>query len=221
MADKAGGTLRAVFPFADRWAFTVEGGVNETLLSSGNNGRFVAGIQFGNFINPKSFATMDRPVPVDIPRVRYELLVERVRTGNDAPVADAGPDLIGIPAGQVTLDASASFDPDDDPITFLWSQVAGPAVALAGAETATASFTAEDGKVYGFRLTVTDDQGAKSLDRISITTKETPRARILAFTATPQSIAIGGSSTLNWSVENADEVTIEGIGPVDISNRNN
>jgi len=129
-------------------------------------------------------------------------------------VADAGPDLIGIAAGQITLDASASFDPDGDPITFQWSQVAGPGVALGGADTAQATFSAADGQVYGFRLTVSDDQGAKSLDRVSISTKETPKPRVTAFTATPQGINRGESSTLNWQIDNADEVTISGIGSV-------
>jgi len=214
-SDKPGGTLRFVFPFADRWAFTVEGGFNETLIGPSSTGRVVAGIQFGNFLDPTRYLEVKHPVPVDIPRVRYELLTERVRTGNDAPVADAGPDLIGVAAGKITLDGSASFDPDGDPITFQWSQVAGPTVALSGADTPKASFTAADGQVYGFRLTVSDDQGAKSLDRVTITTKEAPKVRILQFAATPQQINRGESSTLNWQVENADEVTIEGVGSVD------
>jgi len=213
--DKPGGTLRFIFPFSEHWAFTVEGGFNETMLGPGSSGRVVAGVQLGNFLRPTQYTEVDHPVPVDIPRVRYELITERVRTGNDAPIADAGPDLIGIPAGPVTLDASASFDPDGDPITFQWSQVAGPAVELTGANTAKATFTAADGQVYGFRLMVSDDQGAKSLDRVSITTKEAPKVRVMLFTATPQQIKRGETVTLNWQVENADEVSIEGVGPVD------
>ena len=38
---------------------------------------------------------METPVPMDIPRIRYELLTRRVRTGNSAPIADAGGDQIG------------------------------------------------------------------------------------------------------------------------------
>lgn len=214
-SDRPGGTLRFIFPFADHWAFTVEGGFNETFIGPSSNGRVVAGVQFGNFLEPTRYTEVDHPVPVDIPRVRYELLTERVRTGNDAPIADAGPDLIGVAAGPITLDGSASFDPDGDPITFQWSQVAGPPVSLAGADTAKATFTAKDGQVYGFRLMVTDNQGAKSLARVSVTTKETPKVRVLLFSATPQQINRGETSTLNWQVENADQVTIKGVGSVD------
>ena len=212
---KPGGTFRLVFPFADRWAFTAEGGVNETLLTKDTTGRWAVGVRFGDFMQPKRFAQVEHPVPADIPRVRYELLTRTIRTGNDAPVAVAGPDLIGVKAGPITLDGSASYDPDGDPITFEWAQVAGPAVALAGATTATASFTAEDGQVYGFRLMVQDDQGGKSLDRITVSTKDAPKVRVVSFTAAPDKIVAGQPATLTWSVEDATSVSISGVGDVD------
>jgi len=214
-SDSAGGGARLVVPFTEHWAFTAEGGVNETLVTPDTYGRWAVGLQLGNFLGPKRYMEVDHPVPADIPRVRYELVTERVRTGNDAPVADAGPDLIGIPAGPVTLDGSASYDPDEDPITFRWTQVAGPTVSLSGADTAVATFTAIAGASYGFRLEVADDQGGKGADTIAITTKEVPRARILSFNAVPAMITPGETSTLTWNVENADEVTITEIGSVD------
>ncbi len=213
--DRPGGTLRLVFPFSQRWAFTVEGGVNETLLGPDNTGRVVAGLRFGNFIQPKDFVAMPHPVPVDIPRVRYELLTRTVRTGNDAPVADAGPDQIGVAAGSIRLDGSASFDPDGDPITFQWSQIAGPAVSLTGMTQAVATFTAAEGQSYSFRLLVRDNQGAQSLARVTVTTRSVPEVRILSFGASPDVIETGQSSTLTWQVENADTVTISGgVGSV-------
>ncbi|MCW5978104.1 MAG: OmpA family protein [Bryobacteraceae bacterium] len=205
---RAGGRLRFILPVSEHWAFTAEGGINETLLERRNNGRWAVGVQWGNFLEPKRYAEVAHPVPADIPRVRYEVVTERIRTGNDAPVAIAGPNLIGIPAGQVTLDGSASYDPDGDPITFQWIQVAGPPVALSGANTAQATFTAEDGQVYGFRLEVSDNQGAKGIDRISISTRESPRVRIISFSATPPLVTAGQASTLIWNVENATEVSI-------------
>ncbi|HUQ92225.1 MAG TPA: OmpA family protein [Bryobacteraceae bacterium] len=214
-ADRPGGTLRFVFPINQYWAFTLEGGMNETMLGRSNNGRVVAGFQLGNFLRPKEYKAANHPVPVDVPRVRYELVTRRVRTGNDAPVADAGPDQLGITAGQVTLDGSASFDPEGDPITFQWIQVAGPSVSLAGANTRQATFTAAEGQTYAFRLTVADDKGASSVARVNVTTQRTAQVRILRFVAAPQVINSGQSATLSWSVENADTVTIDGIGNVD------
>ncbi len=214
--DKPGGTLRLVFPFAEHWAFTAEGGFNETLVGPDTTGRWALGLRFGNFLEPKRFAEVEHPVPVQVPRVRYELITERDRNGNDAPIARAGPDLIGISAGQVTLDGSASSDPDQDEITFRWIQTAGPSVALSGADTSVATFTADDGQVYAFRLTVTDSLGATDSDAITITTRDAPKVGILRFTAVPTSITRGDSSTLNWQVDNADTVEIDnGVGSVD------
>ena len=44
--------------------------------------------------------------------------------------------------GAVSLIGSASYDPDNDPITYAWSQVGGPAVTITNANAATAGFTA-------------------------------------------------------------------------------
>jgi hypothetical protein len=214
-ADRPGGTLRFVFPLSDRFAFTLEGGMNETLLARSQNGRVVAGIQLGNFLRPKEFKTVSHPVPVDVPRVRYELIQRQVRSGNDAPVADAGPDQLGVDPGLITLDGSGSRDPENDPINYQWVQVAGPAVSIAGATTPRAAFTAAEGQNYSFRLTVTDDKGASSTDRVEVTVSRAPQVRILRFQGQPQQIRAGETAVLNWQVENAETVSIDGIGNVD------
>ena len=213
--DKPGGTIRFVQPINAHWAFTLEGGFNETLIGRDHSGRVVAGLQFGNFIRPKEFVGLSRPVPASVPRVRFELLTRRVRTGNDPPVADAGPDQIGAAAGTITLDGSGSFDPDGDPITFQWSQIAGQAVSIAGMSAAKATFPAGEGQNYSFRLTVKDDRGAQAIARVTVTTTTAPPVQITRFLATPQTIRAGQTSVIAWQVLNADEVTIAGIGRVD------
>ena len=209
--DRPGGTARLVYPLNNIMAFTLEGGLNETMLGADNNGRVVAGLMFGNFINPREFVGVDHPVPVDIPRVRFELLTRRTRTGNDPPVADAGADQNSARAGTITLDGSASFDPDGDPITYQWNQIAGTAVTLSSATAARASFTAAEGESYAFRLTVRDDKGAQGIARVSITTREAPKVRIVRFTAAPGVVRPGESAILNYTVENADSVTISDV----------
>ena len=86
------GTLRLVFPINSKVAFTAEGGVNETLLARDNSGSARFGVQFGNFMRPKDYLDAGRPVPAEVPRIRYEMLTRTIRTGNSPPVADAGPD---------------------------------------------------------------------------------------------------------------------------------
>ena len=215
VASRPGGTLRFVFPLNDMIALTLEGGMNETLLSRNQNGRVVGGVLFGNQLRPKQFQAHEGPVPVDIPRVRYETLTRTVRTGFATPVADAGPDQIGVAAGNILLDGSASFHPDGDPITFQWTQIAGPAVSLAGVSSNRATFRGEEGQLYAFRLTVKDPRGAQAIARVTVTTRAAAPLRILRFTANPSSVRSGQSSTLAWQVENADSVEITTVGRVD------
>ncbi len=209
---KPGGTMRLVFPINKMFAMTAEGGINETLISKETTGSARFGILFGNYMQPKEFLAASGPVPMEIPRVKYEVLTRRLRTGNSPPVADAGPDQIGVAAGRISLDGSGSFDPDGDPITFQWLQIAGPAVTLADAKQAKTSFTAVEGQQYSFRLTVTDDHGGQGIARTTITTRESPRVRIIRFLASPSVLGRPGDpATLNYLVENADAVTISGV----------
>jgi hypothetical protein len=213
--NRPGGTIRFVQPLAAHVAFTAEAGLNETLLGSSDTGRLVVGLQFGNWITPKEYAGRKEPVPVDVPRVRYEMLTRVVREGNDPPVADAGPNQIDVASGLITLDGSASYDPDDDPITYQWSQVSGPSVTIADATKAVASFTAADAQTYVFRLVVTDSKGATGQARVTISTKAAPQVKIIRFSAEPPQIDAGRTTTLVWEVRDADEVSISGIGHVD------
>jgi hypothetical protein len=209
--DRFGGTVRLIFPLNNKIAFTAEGGVNETMLSRGNDGRAVFGVQFGNMIRPKEYLAADHALPMEVPRVRYEMVTRRLRIGNDPPVADAGPDQSNVAAGTVQLDGSASYDPDGDPITYQWTQEAGNTVALANPTTAKPSFTAAAGQTYSFRLVVKDDHGGQSQARVRISTRSADRAQILFFIADPKQIAAGQQSMLSWKTQNADTVTISGV----------
>jgi len=210
--DRVGGTLRLIFPMNDKIAFTVEGGVNETLLGAGNTGRAVVGVQFGNMMRPKEFLPATHAVPVQIPRVHYEVLTRRLRIGNSPPVADAGPNQSLPGAATVTLDGSASFDPDGDPITFLWTRETGPPVNLANPTSAVTTFAAVAGQVYTFRLTVKDNFGGQGIARVTITTGNPAPPTIVSFIANPTTINMGESSQLSWHVINADTVSISTLG---------
>ena len=210
--DRFGGTLRFVFPLNDKFAFTVEGGLNETLVGSGNNGRAVVGLQFGNSLRPKEFLGTDHPIPVDVPRVRYDILTRTVRIGHTPPVADAGPNQIGVAAGTITLNGSGSYSPDGLPITYQWIQQAGPAVTLSSATAAIATFTAAAGQAYTFELIVKDSLGGQGTARVNVTTTAATGGVIQFFIANPSQITAGQSSTLSWSVTGATSVSINGAG---------
>jgi hypothetical protein len=84
------------------------------------------------------------------------VVIEQV---NHPPRADAGAPQTVHSGRIVTLDATRSSDPDSDPITFEWSQVAGPTVILANPATPTPRFTAPPlagTATLTFRVRVTD-----------------------------------------------------------------
>jgi outer membrane protein OmpA-like peptidoglycan-associated protein len=215
-SNRVGGTLRFVMPVSDHVAFTVEGGVNETYLpfKGTQQGRAVVGVQLGNFLRPKEYLAADHAVPMEIPRVRYEVVTRRVRTGNDAPMVDAGPDIANAPAGNTLLDGSNTYDPDGDPITYQWTQEAGPGVSIVNSTSARASFAAAAGQTYIFRLLAKDDQGASNFDRVTISTGGGSRVQILDFGASPSQISAGQATTLSWRVLNAETVVISDLGEV-------
>jgi hypothetical protein len=99
-------------------------------------------------------------------------LVANATTGqNLAPVARAGTDQsIMLPANSVTLDGSASSDPDGSISAYAWSKVSGPASGnITTPNTASTTVTGLVQGSYVFRLTITDNDGAKATDDISVT----------------------------------------------------
>jgi Flp pilus assembly protein TadG len=92
--------------------------------------------------------------------------------GNQAPVADAGPDQSVLTNFVVILDGSQSYDPDGNyPLSYHWTQTAGPTVSLLNPETVTPSFVApSDPTLISFSLVVTDSFGMSSAaDSVNIT----------------------------------------------------
>lgn len=90
-----------------------------------------------------------------------------------APAAVAGGNLTANEAASVTLNGSASSDPDGDNLTFVWEQTAGPAVALSDAHAPypyfTAPFVNAGGETLKFKLTVDDGFGGTSSDTATVT----------------------------------------------------
>ena len=90
---------------------------------------------------------------------------------NAAPVANAGQNVSVEELSSVTLDGSASSDPDGDTITYSWQQLSGSAVTLSDANLVNPTFDApsvNEDETLVFRLTVTDTSNASNSDEVSI-----------------------------------------------------
>ena len=91
---------------------------------------------------------------------------------NQPPAANAGPDQTKNEQTLVTLDGSGSLDPDLDGLSYSWTQAAGPSVSLAGANTASPTFTAPNvaagGAFLTFQLVVNDGHLSSVADTVQI-----------------------------------------------------
>jgi hypothetical protein len=75
---------------------------------------------------------------------------------NRTPLANAGPDALVATGVTVTLDGSASKDPDGSELSYRWSQLAGPEATLSTPTAATTELTATAEGIYTFELAVSD-----------------------------------------------------------------
>lgn len=206
-----GGELRLVQPIIPHLAFTAEYDYNASLVGAGS--MLLFGLQLGNYIKPKEYANVKTPVPMDVPRIRYEFLTRRV--GTTPPVANAGPPQIGVPAGTITLNGSGSHDPLGEPLTFSWKQIGGPGVTLNGANTAMPTFTAAAGQTYVFELTVTNTDGLSGSATTSVQTLAATVLTISQFYANPATVNAGQSTTLLWVLQGATSASISpGVGNI-------
>lgn len=122
-------------------------------------------------------ATTSVPPSVTIPSstVTPASKAPSVLQGNQAPQADAGPDLVVNPSALVILDGTSSIDPDGDSLRFSWRQLDGPKADLLSPRTSTPSFSAgTESETYIFLLTVTDSKGAIATDAVTVATKGLP-----------------------------------------------
>ncbi len=95
-----------------------------------------------------------------------------VSNDNVLPTADAGNDQVVNEGAIVDLDGQTSSDSDGSIDSFNWTQTAGTAVSVSGANTATPSFTAPSvisDTVLVFSLVVTDNNGDTDTASVSIT----------------------------------------------------
>jgi 6-phosphogluconolactonase (cycloisomerase 2 family) len=98
---------------------------------------------------------------------------------NLPPTADAGLDQQVLTGAAVQLDGRASTDPENQPVTYLWSFVSRPAgsvAVLSDSTSAMPTFVADRGGVYVVQLVVADGVSTSLVDTVSIAANRAPVA---------------------------------------------
>jgi hypothetical protein len=123
------------------------------------------------------------------------------------PVAAAGPDQNAVTGQPVTLNGSASFDPDGDTLAFSWRFVSVPSVPVASAAnivnptSPAPSFTPDVDGAYELELRVTDGT-LSNTDRVVITAAAPGRVPPNANAGLDQNADVGQQVNLNGSGSN-------------------
>ncbi|MBI4864047.1 MAG: hypothetical protein HY815_27885, partial [Candidatus Riflebacteria bacterium] len=145
----------------------------------------------------------------------------RVRV-NRAPVAMAGLPQVTAPGATVTLNGSGSHDPDFDPLSYTWTQTAGPQVGIIpSAVNPTFVVPPDRGAVLAFSLTVSDP-AESDVKTTAVRINRLPVARVGPDqVARPDSIVTlnGGGSTdpdgdplaYQWTQLSGPPVTIDPV----------
>jgi hypothetical protein len=118
---------------------------------------------------------------------------------NSAPAANAGPDQTAHVTHVVTLDGSASADPDGDALSYQWtlaSRPAGSAAVLSNPSSASPTFLVDRPGTYSAQLVVGDGSATSAADTVTITTLNTAPA---ANAGPDQTAAVGDTVSLNGS----------------------
>jgi photosystem II stability/assembly factor-like uncharacterized protein len=137
---------------------------------------------------------------IDSPVDQVVITVENV---NKAPIANSGTGQSVNEGETVTLDGSASSDPDGNPLTYKWNTPAG--ITLSSNTAAKPTFTAPDVTAntnYTFSLIVNDGTVDSPVDQLEITVKNVNKAPI-------------ANSGIDQSFNEGETVSLDGSSSVD------
>ncbi len=141
---------------------------------------------------------------------------------NQSPVADAGPDQnVDASVSSVSLDGSASYDPDGSITKYQWIQVSGRGgVTITNTGAVKPTVYGLSSGSYVFQLTVTDNAGATATDQVQVTmTQAAQTGTVIANAGTdtsiqyPATLAIlngWGSSAVNTTITHYSWTQVSG-----------
>src|SRR4030095_8469035 len=179
----------------------------------------------------KIFVFLSFFTAVIVASCKKENSCEACGDNNKSPVAIAGPDqVITLPTDSISLDGSASSDPDGTISEWLWTKISGSAsfniVSSTKPKTVAKNLAAG---TYKFQLTVTDDKGKSAKDTIIVTVDSDPTHAPVANAGADQIIALptnavtldgSSSSDPDNNITSYQWTKISGPSSFNISNSN-
>jgi PKD domain len=152
-------------PLTYRWAFTTRPAGSQAVLSNATSVRPTFTVdRDGNYI--AQLTVNDRILDSQPDTVI-------VSSGEIAPVANAGPDQGGkLPDSVITLNGSASSDPNRDPLTYRWAFTARPVgsqATLVNPTSVSPTFTVDRDGQYVIQLIVNDGTVESPADTVIVT----------------------------------------------------
>ena len=144
--------------------YTVGNAITYKFWDSSQN-KEISGIS-AEYLNPEDGSTLTAPTY----SINGSSFVKLTAIGNQIPISNAGPDQTVKEGELVTLDGSASSDPNSDPLAFLW--IAPVGITLNSTTTSKATFNApsvSSDNRYIFSLVVNDGILSSVADQIVIT----------------------------------------------------
>lgn len=140
-----------------------------------------------------------------------------IADGAIAPRAQAGVDLTVDEGDAVQLDGTASTDPNEDSMTYEWTQTAGPTVDLDDFTSDKPAFITPSVSVDSllqFRLTVTDPSGNTSTDSVdvAVTNSKFAEIHISALMLDFGNVPMGGSKDQTVTLSNSGNEALKVTG---------
>ncbi|MGC4034414.1 MAG: PKD domain-containing protein [Chitinophagaceae bacterium] len=132
---------------------------------------------------------------------KAQVKITVIAAPNQSPVANAGSNItITLPTDSITLDGSASSDPDGSIASYGWVKISGGSATIKSSNSATTSVSGLSAGQYTFELTITDNKGATSKAQVKVTVNAAANKPPVANAGASQTLPFGTSSvTLDGS----------------------
>jgi hypothetical protein len=124
-------------------------------------------------------------------------VIVTVDNANQVPIANAGSNIVAAAGQTITLDGSASYDPDGTSVSYIWSQTSGTQVSLSSSNTAKPSFVAGQAGVYVFALKVYDGTDTSSSSAVTVTVQS--NTTDVTLVSPTNGTVCSTSPTLTWA----------------------